>query len=494
MITAPKSEVRPNARKVRRRIVTLQPQAYDENAMPSLKLARSSRFARRVGRVILALLLIGFVVVGFAPWQQFARGSGSVIGYSPQSRPQTIEAPIKGRIVELGDNIFENASVEEGQVIAEIQDLDPSYLERLENQLEAKVSKVDSLKNLVVASEGNLTAAKMGVTALQSLVKTYESAKLGIVASAEASIESARNKVTSLQQKLKENEAALTQYEADFQRQQQLFKEDIVSQKKFQEAKQKYEETLAKVEQAKADILSAQAELRAKERERDAKAQKAQSDIEYAISQLNKAEGEVEKAKSEISKAESDLQSAQSDLLEAESKVARQQRQVIEAPFDGIVTRITPNLGSQMLKEGDPICLIVPDTEQRAVQIWLDGNDATLVSPGRHVRLQFEGWPAVQFAGWPSVAVGTFGGEIVSVDATDNGKGQFRAIVLPDEDSPDWPQGRYLRQGVRANAWVLLNKVPLWYELWRQMNGFPPVVDTEEPKSKPMKAPKLPKA
>jgi membrane fusion protein, adhesin transport system len=103
------------------------------------------------------------------------------------------------------------------------------------------------------------------------------------------------------------------------------------------------------------------------------------------------------------------------------------------------------------------------------------------VTRGRNVRLQFEGWPAVQFAGWPSVAVGTFSGEVVNVDSTDDGKGKFRILVVPEAGN-EWPSDHYLRQGVRANGWVLLNRVSLGYELWRQLNGFPPVVSTEEPK------------
>jgi hypothetical protein len=153
-----------------------------------------------------------------------------------------------------------------------------------------------------------------------------------------------------------------------------------------------------------------------------------------------------------------------------------------------------------MLKEGDPLCVIVPDTKDRAVQLWLSGNDTPLIEPGRQVRLQFEGWPAVQFTGWPSVAVGTFGGKVISVDSTDNGKGQFRILVRPDESDRDWPgsvwpQGRFLRQGVRANGWVILNRVPLWFEVWRRMNAFPPVISVDEDytKEKESKPPKLTK-
>jgi hypothetical protein len=99
------------------------------------------------------------------------------------------------------------------------------------------------------------------------------------------------------------------------------------------------------------------------------------------------------------------------------------------------------------------------------------------------VRLQFEGWPAVQFVGWPSVARGTFGGEVVLIDPTDDGTGRFRVLVAPRPDVVndgtevvEWPGPRWLRQGVQVNGWVLLNRVPLWYEIWRQLNGFPPAL------------------
>jgi hypothetical protein len=139
------------------------------------------------------------------------------------------------------------------------------------------------------------------------------------------------------------------------------------------------------------------------------------------------------------------------------------------------VLRLLASQGTEMVKTGDAVAIFVPDTADRAVELWVDGNDVPLVADDRHVRLQFEGWPALQFSGWPSVAVGTFGGKVAFVDATDDGKGKFRVVVVPDGNEP-WPSARYLRQGVRANAWVLLGRVRLGYELWRQFNGFPPVV------------------
>lgn len=476
----------------RRRVTMLQPQAYDESLMPSLQLAKSSRFARRVGHTLLAAIVLWMLLVLFAPWQQNVRGSGSVIGFYPQDRPQTIEAPMKGRVSRLGDEIYENARVAKGQVIAEIQDLDESYLQRLENQLEASRFKVESLRQLVDANRRNLTAANSVKTTLEAQLATYRSVREQVLQSADALIEAAEGRVRSAQQRVEEHRAALTQVELDYDRQKTLYENNIKSALAFQQAERKLSESKAKVSQAEADLDSAEADLKSKRRDRDAIGSKAQADIEYVTSLLRKAEGDVAKSESEISKSESELQTAQNSVTDAETKLARQQMQTIRAPVAGVVTQILPNVGSRMLKPGDPICVIVPDAEERAVQIWLDGNDATLVEPGRHVRLQFEGWPAVQFAGWPSVAVGTFGGTIVSVDATDDGRGRFRALVRPDEADQEWPQNRYLRQGVRANGWVLLNRVPLWFEIWRKMNGFPPVVDFD-PDAKTVKTLKLPK-
>ena len=414
-----------------------------------------------------------------------------MIAYAPLERQQTIETPIKGRIVRLGEGIYENAHVKKGSLIAEVADIDAEYLVRLEGQLSASERQVDAVESLLKANERNLEAAKTIVSSVESQVIAYRRVKEQVIAAADATVASSQNKVEAEQQQLAEHEAALAQVLADYQRQKTLFQENIASQLKFQAAERKKKEAEAKVEKSKAYVRAARNDLASKMSDRQAKEQKAQVDIDYATAALKKATAEVAKAESDIAKAQSDLTKAQKELLETETKVARQRSQSIYAPFDGFVTRITPNQSSQILKEGDAICTIVPDTADRAVQIWLDGNDAPLVEPNRHVRLQFEGWPAVQFAGWPSVAVGTFGGKVVSIDATDDGKGKFRVLVLPDKSDRDWPSERFLRQGVRANGWVLLDQVHLWYEIWRNMNGFPPVVSTEEPKGE--KPPKLPK-
>lgn len=470
----------------------LGPSAYSEALLPSLRLARSSRFARRVGKTLLVLLVIGFGTVSVAPWQQSVTGAGNVIAFAPGERQQTIEVPIKGRIVRWGDNVVENAHLMKGDLIAEVQDVDPNLMGRLQDQLAQTESLVQASMVLLAAKKSSQDASSKVVTSQEALLRTYESAKEQIVASAEAAIAGSVNKVDAEDRQLEEVEAALTQIEADYLRQKQLFEEDIVAQVKFQMAERKFREGTAKVAKAKAYVDSAKNDLEGKQRDRDAKEQKAQGDIDYATSLLDKAKGDVAKEASEVAKADADLSKAEKILSEMRTKVSRQESQRILAPFDGYLTSISANQGGQMVKPGDTLCVIVPDTADRAVQIWLDGNDAPLVEVGRHARLQFEGWPAVQFAGWPSVSVGTFGGTVVSVDATDNGKGKFRVLVRPLDEGQEWPDERYLRQGVRTNSWVLLERVPLWYEIWRNMNGFPPVVTQDESKEK-TKKPKLPK-
>jgi adhesin transport system membrane fusion protein len=164
----------------------------------------------------------------------------------------------------------------------------------------------------------------------------------------------------------------------------------------------------------------------------------------------------------------------------------------------GTVFRLLANAeeGGLLVRPGERLAIIVPDvptgrtgsglTSEEypgiVAELFIDGNDLPLVRKGDPVRLQFEGWPAVQFVGWPSVAVGTFGGRVYLVDPTTDDKGRFRILVEPDEDDQPWPDERYLRQGVRAQGWVLLERVTVGWELWRNLNGFPPV--REEPESK----------
>jgi len=477
-----------------RRRTPLAPVAYSETLMPALRLTRSSRMAKRVSNALITMLIFAMLLMTMAPWQQSISGTGSVMAYAPDKRVQVIQSPIPGRVYRWGDGIIENVRVAMGQEIVEIRDVDEDYADRLDMQLLNVQRSVTAAEQQLDANRRVLDAAKTIVESYQAQVNAYKRVKEETIAAQDAYIDMSRKKIEAEEQQLIEYEAALPQLQAEFDRMRTLAAEGNVSLQKFQEVERKFAEARAKVNRAQAYVQSAKSELEGKLRETEAKVQKAQVDIDYAYAALRKAGGDVSKSQSDVAKSEQDLNKAQKDVLDMKTTVARQASRVITSPFDGYLVGINPNLGTGILKAGDPIATIVPDTKDRAVEIWLSGNDAPLVEPGRHVRLQFEGWPAVQFSGWPAVAVGTFGGEVISVDAIDDGMGKFRALVLPDSTDDPWPEDRFLRQGVRANGWVLLEQVPLWFEIWRRLNGFPPVVDVESGGGKGMvKTPKLPK-
>ena len=182
-----------------------------------------------------------------------------------------------------------------------------------------------------------------------------------------------------------------------------------------------------------------------------------------------------ELAKLEHAKFLTDVANSKAELSRIEVRLARQTTQSVRSPRNGTILRRTAGEGSVLVKAGESLATIVPDTQSRAVELWIDGNDIALVSEGQAVRLQFEGWPALQFSGWPSVAVGTFGGKVAVVDAADSGDGRFRVLIIPDEIDP-WPEAHFLRQGILAHGWIILNQVKLGYELWRRFNGFPPTL------------------
>lgn len=190
---------------------------------------------------------------------------------------------------------------------------------------------------------------------------------------------------------------------------------------------------------------------------------------------------EFEQSKIRFKKLQAEEASAVSALAKAEVDLSRQQQQLIVAPRDGQIRHILVGSGTTKVKEGSPLVEFVPESTQTAVELYVNANDFPLVYPGRKVRLQFEGWPAIQFTGWPSVAVGSFGGVVTMVDPSVSANGSFRVLVKPDpDDNNPWPQEQFLRQGTRVMGLINLDQVTIGYELWRQVNGFP--------KSMPMNA------
>ena len=166
---------------------------------------------------------------------------------------------------------------------------------------------------------------------------------------------------------------------------------------------------------------------------------------------------------------------ASAELNRIDVNLSRQSVQSITAPRDGVILRVNAGDAATFITAGTPIATFVPDNVERAIEIFVDGRDVALISPGAVVRLQFEGWPAVQFSGWPSVAVGTFGGKVIAIDPSADASGRFRVLVTEDFEDPNpWPDDNFIRYGAAARGWVLLDKVSVGYELWRQLNNFPP--------------------
>ena len=413
---------------------------------PLMRLVPPPMHARRVAIVLSLLFAALTLFAAFAPWQQSATGDGRVVAFAPLERQQTVEAPVDGRVVRW--SVVEGQHVEAGDVLLELSDNDPDLFARLESELQITEERLHSYETRLVT--------------LEARVSSVRSAQSSAVVAARARVRVARDRFLGAEESVTAAQADLDAQAINLARSQVLGGQGLLSQRDVE---------LAVLAEARART-SRNAALNARDATR-ADRDAAQASADQADASM---QAEIENATATLESARTDVQNAQTALLRIESRLARQGSQVITAPQAASVFRIQANLMGEQVKAGDPLVTLVPDASDRAVELWIDGNDASLVSEGRAVRLQFEGWPAVQFAGWPSVAVGTFGGRVSFIDSTDDGRGNFRIVATPDPDDEPWPEPRFLRQGVRANGWVLLNSVSLGFELWRQLNGFPATV------------------
>lgn len=186
------------------------------------------------------------------------------------------------------------------------------------------------------------------------------------------------------------------------------------------------------------------------------------------------ARRELENARIRLEDMRVQESQAAAELQRAQVNLSRQSIQEVVAPRDGTILRLAAGDTATSIREGQTLATFIPADVTRAVELSIDGRDIPLVQPGRKVRLQFEGWPAVQFSGWPSIAIGTFGGVVKVVDQSAKPNGRFRVLVIEDPDDQSWPDDHFVRFGAKARGWILLDTVKLGYELWRRMNNFPP--------------------
>ncbi len=313
-----------------------------------------------------------------------------------------------------------------------------------------------------MALGSQLDGAREKVKLFRSQVEALQQAQRLAVDAARSQIEVARAAVQSARHGFEAARAVEDQARLNFERHRELVEEGLVSALDFEVTERNYKEARARVQQSRQALAA------------------AVHDEEARVAGLGQIETEnqarIESARTGEQSAEVEAAALEERLTALEVKIAQQNTQLLTAPRDGTVYRLFASPGAELVRAGDPVLQLIPDTESRAVELWLDGNHVPLISKDRPVRLQFEGWPAVQFSGWPSVAVGTFGGRVALVDPSDDGTGRFRILIVPDPDDQPWPEPMFLRQGVRAKGFVLLDRVSIGYELWRQANGFPPTV------------------
>lgn len=390
----------------------------DSNAaLSALSLVRTPRIARQLALVALVMLIIITLSFLFVPWQQTVAGTGIVTSFVPSARPQTVEAMVSGRIVAW--YVYEGAVVKKGDTIAVLQDINVNFMD---------TSFVDRLEtardNVILAQDAAIISA---VERTKQAVQALEAGRAGLDAA-------------------------------------------------------KMEISIARVRYARAVALSDSGLI-------------SQRDLETATVNLNKAKNDSVRFETVVQSARQNVEAVRSEqervqrqaqvfIAEADLRLSnarsRRNASAVISPVDGQVVRIAKAGSGQTVKEGERLATIVPATADIAAEIYVSDMDAALVDIGRTVTLQFAGYPAFQFSGFPDISTGIFRGTVAAVDAVDDGGGRFRLLVVPDESHARWPSRSYLRQGSTVTGWVLLQSVPLGYEIWRQLNGFPPLFPVRE--------------
>jgi multidrug resistance efflux pump len=224
---------------------------------------------------------------------------------------------------------------------------------------------------------------------------------------------------------------------------------------KTQEALAKMVESENKYNSVQNELINSEIELNSVEADYIDKISKAESAINETVGELFESQAEVSKMQVELSNLE-----------------LRSGFYVIRAPQNGYIAKAMKSGLGELIKEGEDLVSIVPSEARMAAELYVRAMDLPLMEIGVPVRIQFDGWPALVFSGWPNVGVGTFGGIVQAVDRVNSSNGLFRVLVVPDPNDEGWPD--LVRAGGGIYGWAMLKNVQVWYELWRQFNGFPP--------------------
>jgi len=399
----------------------------------------------------ITITIIGVIIILCLPWTQNIRSDGQISTLNPKQRPQQINSIIAGRISEW--RVKDGQIVNKGDTLALITEikedyLDPSQLIRVDEQITAKDNAIDFYKNKADATNSQATALETTRTLkLFQLANKIKQSTL-LVQSDSISYLAAQNQLIIAEPQL--------------ERQKQLYDAGLKSLVELEQRQQAYQDALSKkigaenkFYNSKNELLNVKIERAAIEQDYAEKILKTVGDRFSTLSEMATTQSEVSKLKNQLS-----------------NYSIRRGFYIIIAPQGGQVIRTSKAGIGETVKEGDTLLEIVPVTFDEAVEIFIDPFDLPLINKGQKVRLQFDGFPAIVFSGWPNTSFGTFGGKIVAVDPSISANGKFRAWVTPDKNEPSWPPE--LNFGSGAEGIALLKDVPIIYELWRNLNGFPP--------------------
>lgn len=417
----------------------------------SLRLVQTSASLKRL-TLWLEMIVGLFVLFLFLPWTQNIRGSGKVIALNPAERPQEVPAVIGGAIAAWF--VQEGQYVEAGDTLIQLREvkdkyLDPNLLSRLEQQLQAKEDAIVAYTSKIIALENQIVALRQSMNLKRQQVDNKLRQSFMKVKIDSAGVQAA----------IIEESIAKDQYN----RMKALYQKQLEPLVKLEERQNKLQSTTAKRIEAENKLMVSQADVQ------NAYLEQSAILAEYS---------------DKIAKAESDKNTAQASLYDAQALVAKLKNELsgnriragyyfITAPQSGYVVKAMKAGVGEQIKEGEGICTIMPDNAELAAEVYVRAMDVPLLSIGRLVRVQFDGWPAIQVSGWPSVAIGTFSGKIHVIDYVNSPGGYYRVLVKMDTLQDDeWPP--QLRVGSGVYAWALLEEVPVIYEIWRQLNGFPP--------------------
>ncbi len=427
------------------RAVARNGEPFDPERLPlhSSRLLYETQSYAAVSRWILGIFVASILAV-FLPWQQSVQGTGIVSALSPSDRPQDLPSRIDGRIERWF--VTEGQFVTRGTPIVQISEiadayLDPALVERTAEQLEAKRASNRE-------KQAKATSLAQQIDALEDVLRLR--------------LEQARNRVTQLNAAVVQTTLEDSIASDQFARRDSLYRSPLglVSLNDLQAARMRSQAANAALVQRRNELLNAEIELRSLEADYREKIEKARSERSGTLAEVAEGDSEIARLRNRVASLE-----------------VRQSYYRIEAPQDGYVVRAMRQGVGELVKAGEPIVTVQPATPRQAVEMYVRAMDVPLLEPGRKVRLQFDGWPALQFSGWPSVAVGTFGGEVAVIDQVASVDGRFRVLVVPDPGDEPWPA--QLRVGSGVYGWALLDTVRVWFEIWRQLNGFPPALDSQ---------------